>query len=58
MDLLLKIHPVKSSEVLFLFFFGTIGQKWPQYKGLSPTPLTYLLTSVSLPVTGLDKTWQ
>jgi hypothetical protein len=19
--------------------FGTIGQKWPQYKGLSPTPL-------------------
>jgi hypothetical protein len=34
-----------------LTYSGTIGQKWPQYKGLSPTPLvikkhllTYLLT--------------
>jgi hypothetical protein len=30
---LLHNHPHLSSEA------GTIGQKWPQYKGLSPTPL-------------------
>jgi hypothetical protein len=30
---LLHIHPHLSSGA------GTIGQKWPQYKGLSPTPL-------------------
>jgi hypothetical protein len=23
----------------YLKYYGTIGQKWPQYKGLSPTPL-------------------
>jgi hypothetical protein len=23
----------------YILIFGTIGQKWPQYKGLSPTPL-------------------
>jgi hypothetical protein len=22
--------------------YGTIGQKWPQYKGLSPTPLAII----------------
>jgi hypothetical protein len=26
---------------------GTIGQKWPQYKGLSPTPLAIKKTLVS-----------
>jgi hypothetical protein len=31
--LLLHNHPHLSSGA------GTIGQKWPQYKGLSPTPL-------------------
>jgi hypothetical protein len=30
---LLHNHPHLSSGA------GTIGQKWPQYKGLSPTPL-------------------
>jgi hypothetical protein len=30
---LLHSHPHLSSGA------GTIGQKWPQYKGLSPTPL-------------------
>jgi hypothetical protein len=30
---LLHNHPHISSGA------GTIGQKWPQYKGLSPTPL-------------------
>jgi hypothetical protein len=30
---LLHNHPHQSSGA------GTIGQKWPQYKGLSPTPL-------------------
>jgi hypothetical protein len=30
---LLQNHPHLSSGA------GTIGQKWPQYKGLSPTPL-------------------
>jgi hypothetical protein len=30
---LLHSHPHLSSEA------GTIGQKWPQYKGLSPAPL-------------------
>jgi hypothetical protein len=32
-DQLLHNHPHLSSGA------GTIGQKWPQYKGLSPTPL-------------------
>jgi hypothetical protein len=31
---LLHNHPHLSSGA------GTIGQKWPQYKGLSPTPLS------------------
>jgi hypothetical protein len=30
---LLHNHPHLSSGA------GTVGQKWPQYKGLSPTPL-------------------
>jgi hypothetical protein len=29
---ILTIAPLSSGA-------GTIGQKWPQYKGLSPTPL-------------------
>jgi hypothetical protein len=42
---LLHNHPHLSSGA------GTIGQKWPQYKGLSPTPLSikkiYLTESIS-----------
>jgi hypothetical protein len=42
---LLHNHPHLSSGV------GTIGQKWPQLKGLSPTPLAiikekYLLSNI------------
>jgi hypothetical protein len=33
--------PLPSSTY---FHFGTTGQKWPQYKGLSPTPLALLLS--------------
>jgi hypothetical protein len=36
---LLPNHPHLSSGA------GTIGQKWPQYKGLSPTPLAIKETS-------------
>jgi hypothetical protein len=46
---LLHNHPHLSSGA------GTIGQKWPQYKGLSPTPLamkknknTWLLISIHI----------
>jgi hypothetical protein len=34
---LLHNHPHLSSGA------GTVGQKWPQYKGLSPTPLTIII---------------
>jgi hypothetical protein len=33
---LLHSHPHLSSGA------GTIGQRWPQYKGLSPTPLAII----------------
>jgi hypothetical protein len=37
----------------YFFLTGTIGQKWPQYKGLIPTPLAikknfFLTLNVSL----------
>jgi hypothetical protein len=34
---LLHNHPHLSSGA------GTIGQKWPQYNGLSPTPLAIII---------------
>jgi hypothetical protein len=37
---LLHNHPYLSSEA------GTIGQKWPRYKGLSPTPLVIIIKRV------------
>jgi hypothetical protein len=44
---LLHNHPHLSSGA------GTIGQKWPQYKGLSPTPLAIekiqVLVTVCIP---------
>jgi hypothetical protein len=46
----LKCHSLRCRLVVkhlltyLLIYFGTIGQKWPQYKGLSPTPLAIILT--------------
>jgi hypothetical protein len=37
---LLHNHPHLSSGA------GTIGQKWPQYKGLSPTPLPIIIIKI------------
>jgi hypothetical protein len=36
---------------------GTIGQKWPQYKGLSPTPLAIIIIMYSPTLIAISIKW-
>jgi hypothetical protein len=47
---LLRSHPHLSSGA------GTIGQKWPQYKGLCPTPLAIKKTKTFSQASGVGPT--
>jgi hypothetical protein len=37
------MEAARSSGTFVMMFCGTVGQKWPQYKGLSPTPLAVMM---------------
>jgi hypothetical protein len=34
-----RIWELRRGNIRCICKYGTVGQKWPQYKGLSPTPL-------------------